>query len=248
MSEITLKGLVLPAGLLLVWGAASAAGLLNGPMAVSPADALRVPFTDPHGRQIWAGVGTSLMRLAAGGAVGGIAGLVTGLCLGLIRPFGSAFSPTINAFRQIALFAWIPLLTSWFGNTEAAKLVFIALATFFPLVLATEQGIRNVPPNLREVVQVLNLSRLRQITALYLPAALPSIAVGVQIALISSWIGTVGAEYAIGNGRGLGSYIANARDQFRMDITLVGVAALALVGVALHAASARLIRHLNRGA
>lgn len=247
MSDITAKGLAVPAGIVALWAAAWGLGWLNGPMAVSPAQVLAVPLADPDGREIWAGIGASLLRLVTGGMLGGLAGVATGLALALIRPLGAAFSPTINAFRQIALFAWIPLLTAWFGNTESAKIAFIALATFFPLVFATEQGVRDVPGPLREVARVLNLSRRRQITALYLPAALPSIAVGVQIALISSWIGTVGAEYAIGNGRGLGSYIANARDQFRMDITITGVAALALVGVLLQAASARLIRHLDKG-
>lgn len=247
MSEITLKGLVLPAGIVVVWAAAFRLGLLDGPMAVSPAQVLAAPFADPDGRALWAGVGASLLRLAAGGLIGGLAGLAIGLALALIRPLGAAFSPTINAVRQVALFAWIPLLTAWMGNTETAKMAFIALATFFPLALATEQGVRDVPQPLCEVARVLNLSPRRRITALYLPGALPAIAVGVQIALISSWIGTVGAEYAIGNGRGLGAYIANARDQFRMDITIVGVAALALVGVLLHAGSAWLIRHLDKG-
>ncbi len=246
MSELTLKGLALPAGLVTLWGLAGAAGFLQGPMAVTPLDLLRVPFADPNGRELWAGLGASLLRLIAGGVIGGAAGLALGLGLGLVRPLAAALSPTINAFRQVALFAWIPLLSLWFGNSESAKIIFIALATFFPMVFATEQGLRNVPIRLREVVQVLNLPRRRQITALYLPAALPSIAIGVQIAALSSWIGTVGAEYAIGNGRGLGSYIANARDQFRMDITLVGVVALAVVGVLLHAASTRIIDHLNK--
>jgi len=247
MAEITFKGLAVPAGLVALWAAVGAAGWLTGPMAVTPIEVLRAPFLDPAGVELWASVGASLVRLAAGGLIGGVLGLSTGLALGLVRPLGRALSPTVNALRQVALFAWIPLLTSWFGNGETAKVVFIALATFFPLALSAEQGVRNVPAPLRELVQVLRLSRWRQVTALYLPAALPSIAVGLQIALLSTWIGTVGAEYAIGNGRGLGSYIAAARDQFRMDITLAGVIALALVGVGLHAGSAHVIHRLQKG-
>ncbi|MFC0220149.1 ABC transporter permease [Pseudochelatococcus lubricantis] len=168
-----------------------------------------------------------------------------GLFVGMSRRGGLALSPTLHTLRQIALFAWIPLLTSWFGNGEATKLCFVAISTFFPLFLATEQGLRTVPATLREVAGVLHLSRRRTITALLLPAALPSIGVGVQIALISAWIGTVGAEYAIGNGRGLGSYIASARDQFRMDIVIVGVAVLAAVGAGLHYLSRAAIARLT---
>jgi sulfonate transport system permease protein len=87
-----------------------------------------------------------------------------------------------------------------------------------------------------EVAQTLALRPTTRILRLYLPAALPNIYVGLQIAALSAWIGTIGAEYAIGNGRGLGSYVASARDQFRMDIVIVGVFALAAGGVLLAAA------------
>jgi sulfonate transport system permease protein len=80
---------------------------------------------------------------------------------------------------------------------------------------------------------------------LYLPAALPSIQIGIQIAALSAWIGTIGAEYAIGNGRGLGSYIASARDQFRMDIVLVGVFVLAAGGVMLNRISTSVFARLS---
>lgn len=92
------------------------------------------------------------------------------------------------------------------------------------------------PVPLVEAAYTLRLKPWTRARKLYLPAALPSIYVGLQIAVLSAWIGTVGAEYAIGNGLGLGSYIASARDQFRMDIVLVGVFALAAGGVALSAA------------
>lgn len=246
MAELSWKGLVLPAAALAVWSLAVENHLLSGPMAVSPVVLLQVPFIDPDGREIWAALGASLVRLALGGSLGAVAGIGLGLALGLSRTLGCALSPSVDTLRQIALFAWIPLLTAWFGNSETAKIVFIALGTFFPLVLATQQGVRATPAGLVELVRVLGLSPRRRITALYLPSALPAIAMGVQIALISAWIGTVGAEYAIGNGRGLGAYIASGREQFRMDITLVGVLALALIGVALHALGARLIRHLDK--
>lgn len=230
------RGAYLPLAVVLVWFAASATGFLTGPMSVSPLEVLVTPFVDPSGRELWMAVLASIARVLVGGVLGGLIGLVLGYVAGMHRVAALGLAPTVHTVRQVALFAWIPLLTAWFGNGEGTKLVFTALSTFFPLFLATEQGVRQAPLPLIEAAQTLGLRPWTRIRKLYLPAALPSIYVGLQIAVLSAWIGTIGAEYAIGNGRGLGSYIASARDQFRMDIVIIGVFALASGGVALSAA------------
>lgn len=239
------KGAWLPLGLLAVWALAAVSGAVESPLFVSPLEVLLVPFTDPSGREIWAAVGVSMLRILSGGLAGALVGLTLGTVCGLWRIAALSVAPTIHTVRQIAVFAWIPLFTAWFGNGEATKLVFTALSTFFPIFLATEQGIRATPERLREVAETLGLSFRSRLFRLHLPAALPNIQVGIQIAALSAWIGTIGAEYAIGNGRGLGSYIASARDQFRMDIVLVGVFVLAGGGVALNRACAALSARLS---
>jgi sulfonate transport system permease protein len=82
----------------------------------------------------------------------------------------------------------------------------------------------------------MGFSPRQRLLRLLLPGALPSLYLGVQIALITAWIGTVGAEYVIGVGGGLGTFIAEARGQFRMDLVLLGVLVLALVGLVIDAA------------
>ena len=54
-------------------------------------------------------------------------------------------SPVLLVHRQIALFAWVPLLSMWFGGGEAGKVAFIALAAFQPTVINTWQGIAGIP-------------------------------------------------------------------------------------------------------
>lgn len=230
------RGAVLPLVAALIWSMASSAGILSGPMAVSPLEVVATPFVDRSGRELWMALITSIARVLSGGILGGLIGLVLGYVAGMYRTAALGLAPTVHTIRQVALFAWIPLLTAWFGNGESTKLVFTALSTFFPLFLATEQGVRQAPLPLIEAAYTLSLRPWTRVRKLYLPAALPSVYVGLQIAVLSAWIGTSGAEYAIGNGRGLGSYIASARDQFRMDIVIVGVFALAAGGVALSAA------------
>lgn len=205
---------------------------------------LAAPFTDEAGRNLWPSLAASIARFAGGFVIGAGAGTLVGLGLGMSETADRAVAPSITALRQIALFAWIPLLTAWFGNGETAKVIYIAMSAFFPAALNAQNGLRAISLQHLEVARVLRLSRRRRITRLLLPGALPSIFIGVQIALIGAWLGTVGAEYAMGNGRGIGTFIAQGREQFRMDIVAAGVIALALVGYAINLACVKIFHRL----
>jgi sulfonate transport system permease protein len=232
------RGLAVPAALIAAWFALSHSGLVDSRLLVAPERALAVPFDDPDGRMLWPALAASVCRMLAGFAIGAGLGTVLGFVMGLSSLGERLFGLFFNAVRQITLFAWIPLLTAWFGNGEGAKLVFIALSAFFPMALNTLQGLRDLPPHYRELAAVLRLSRRTMLLRVWLPASLPAMAIGIELALIGAWIGTVGAEYAMGFGRGLGIYLAEGREQFRMDIVIVGALTLALVGYALNRAFA----------
>jgi sulfonate transport system permease protein len=234
MRERSWRGFAIPVGFVVLWAVASRVGWIDSPLLVAPERVLRAPFTDPDAEYLWAAVGTSLLRMAAGFTAGAALGGLLGVVMGLSRTANRIVGPSFTAVRQITLFAWIPLLTAWFGNGESAKFVFITLGALFPMALNAQQGVRNVPAAYLEVAHVLRLSRRRILTAVVVPSALPSIFVGLEIALINAWIGTVGAEYAMGFGRGIGTFLEQGREQFRMDIVILGVVTLAVVGFLLN--------------
>ncbi|MDH7795470.1 MULTISPECIES: ABC transporter permease [unclassified Beijerinckia] len=237
-----LRGLVVPVLFLGAWLALVDTGLVEHPLLVPLTKVLSAPFVDPDGQQIWVALGISLLRGTIGFVLGASLGVTLGILLGLSRTATTTVSPTIHTLRQITLFAWIPLLTAWFGTGEGSKLVFIALSAFFPTFLNTELGLRTVPLSYREVAIVTRMPVRRRIIRLMLPGALPSILIGLEIALLTAWIGTIGAEYAVGSGRGIGAYLAAARELFRMDLVLIGVLVLAIVGYGLSLASRQLFR------
>lgn len=241
------RALLVPALALLAYAIAVDGGRLDHPLLVPLQRIATAPFLDPDGRALWGAIGLSLLRVLTGGGLGVLAGLGAGVALGLWQKGRDALSPPVHLLRQITLFAWIPLLTAWFGNGETAKITFIALSAFFPAFLHAEQGLRGVPQPYRELARVLRLPLRRRVTRLMLPAALPDILLGLEIATLSAWIGTVGAEYAIGSGGGLGAFLATAREHFRMDLVLAGVAALAGIGYAVNTGATSLIGTLRRG-
>lgn len=229
------RGAALPSAMVLAWALVAHLGLIRSNLLPPIDRVIALPFFDEAGRELWISLAASVLRLVAGFIIGAAAGVALGFTTGMSHIADRTIGPSVHALRQIALFAWIPLLTAWLGNGEMAKIVYIAMSAFFPAALNAHEGVSNVPSQYLDVASVLRLSRWTRITRLLLPGALPSIFVGIQFALITAWLGTVGAEYAMGTGRGIGSFIEAGREHFRMDVVILGVLVLALVGYAINA-------------
>jgi len=150
------------------------------------------------------------------------------------------FGPTLNATRQIALFAWVPFLSLWLGNGEQGRVAFIALAAFFPVLLNTHLGTARVEARYLEVSRVLCLKPHRVLLKVILPSALPAILTGLRLGLIYAWLATIGAEYMFATTSGVGAMMMDARDLFRMDLVILGMMVIGGVGFGLNALLSRL--------
>ncbi|GLR79165.1 ABC transporter permease (plasmid) [Azospirillum oryzae] len=235
-----LQGLAPVLALLAGWEIASRSGLLDPKLLPS-----LLTVAGRAGRELAEGrlavdVAASLARDIAGFGIGSLAGIVVGLALGLSRAAGRLIGPSFNAVKQIAIFAWIPLISVWFGVGEEAKIAFIALAAFTPVAVNTWEGACAAPCKLMEVARVLEFGRWRSLRLVILPAALPAIFAGLHLGLINAWLATVGAEYFMTVGPGIGGLMTEGREHFHMDLVLLGVLLLGLIGLALNTLAARL--------
>lgn len=240
------KGLIVPLVILAAWAVVAYLNPTGSKLLVSPLTVLASAVSDDVGQGVWASTLISLVRMSVGFAIGGAIGLATGILTGTVALADKSLSPTLNALRQIALFAWMPLLTGWFGNGETTRLIYIALSAYFPIAFSVHEGIKQIPASHLEVAAVLRLGRKRRLKTVVLPAAAPSLCTGLQIGLLTAWLGTISAEYVIGVSNGLGSLIVYGREQFRMEIVLLGVLALSIVGYAIVAISATARRYILR--
>jgi sulfonate transport system permease protein len=225
-----LRGAVLPVALLLLWELANRDGWVD-PRILPPLERVAHTAIDQVVNQGLLGhLGSSLLRDVIGFALGTLFGLAVGTLLGLSRIADRLFMPTFNGLRQIAILAWIPLIAIWFGMGEAAKIVFIMAAAFIPVVLNTYEGVRGASKQLVEVARALTFTRWQILTRLYLPSALLSIATGVHLALIYAWVASIGSEYFMTVGPGIGGMIIAGRERFEMDLVMLGILILGLVG------------------
>lgn len=227
------QSLLLPTGLLLLWQAANSLGWVDANILSSPLDVLRSLYAGLLDGSLPEALRLSLQRTLAGLLIGGGAGFALGLLLGLSANAERLLGPSLSALRQVALFAWVPLLTAWFGLGEGAKLVFVALAAFFPLLIATQRGIASLPPQLGEAAQALRLDLPHRLCLLVLPGAAPAIFAGLRLALIYAWLGTIGAEYFMPSDGGIASLMIGAQQLFRMDQVMAAMVLIGLVGALL---------------
>lgn len=239
MSARALRGLVPPLLLLAGWQAASLAALVDPRLVPPPAAVAATAWRVLGDGGTWIALGASLARCLAGFALGAAAGFAFGLLCGLSRGASALLGPSFHALKNVAVFAWIPLIAMWFGFGEQARIAFIALASFTPVVLNTWEGVAGAPGRLLEVGAALRFGRWQSIARIRLPAALPSLMTGIQLGLMHAWLATVGAEYFLAKGTGLGGILIEGRDTFDMALVLLGVVLLGLVGFLLTQAAER---------
>ncbi len=237
------RATALPLGLLVLWSASSHLGWVDPQILPAPEAVLRRAWHESHDGMLMVDLGASLLRDVAGFVIGSLAGIAGGTLLGLSATAERLFGPMLRVHRQIALFAWVPLIAVWFGAGEIGKIAFIALAAFQPNLTTSWQAWRALPQSYRELGAVLTLGRLDFIRLIGLPASLPQIFTGLQAGLIYAWQATVAAEIFMTIAPGIGGRMMEGRQLFQMDLVLVCVLLLGLIGIAFNK-SASLLEHL----
>lgn len=241
-----LRGAALPGLIVLYWWASYALHWTDSRLFVPVEKVVQTGWRLAAGGDLWLALGASLLRDMAGLFLGAAAGLLAGVLLGLSRWSRLLFGPTLHTVKQISLFAWIPLIMVWFGLGETSKIVFISMAVFFPVLLNTFEGVGSVSPEIVEVARVLVFTRWQLVTRIVIPSAMPSIFTGIYLGLIYSWLATLGAEYMLTSGVGIGNLLNDGRENFLMDQVILGVVIVGAVGFFLNWIAGRLERRMLR--
>ncbi|WP_409567257.1 ABC transporter permease [Pseudomonas sp.] len=227
------SSLIVPVLLLALWQITVSVGWVDRNILASPLNVLTSLGAGLADGSLVEALRLSLQRALTGLLFGGVAGLVVGMLLALSFSAERLLGPSLSALRQVALFAWVPLLTAWFGLGEATKIVFVSLAAFFPLLIATQRGIANLSPQLDEAAHVMRLSLPKRLRLLLLPGAAPAIFAGLRLSLIYAWLGTIGAEYFMPSNGGIASLMLGAQQLFRMDQVMAAMLLIGVIGAAL---------------
>lgn len=208
----------------------------------SPMDVLRGVAELVQRGLLWRYAGDSLLRVAAGYSLAVACGIPAGLLLGWYRLAAATTNPVIQMLRPISPLAWIPLAIVWFGTGNLAAIFLIFMASFFPIVVSTINGVHDVPPMYLQAGLNFGLSPVAMLRRVVFPAVLPQMLVGLRIALGVAWLVIVAAEM-IAVTSGLGYLIIDARNAGqRYDLVVAGMLIIGGIGLALDYGVRRLER------
>jgi NitT/TauT family transport system permease protein len=175
----------------------------------------------------------SLRRVATGYGLAVLIGVPLGLAFGWYPAAANVVNPVIQMVRPISPLAWIPLAIVWYGVGDASATFLIFVGAFFPIIVASMNGARNVPSILRRAGRNFGLSDAGILARVVFPAALPSIIVGLRVSLGIAWLVVVAAEM-VAVDSGLGYLIIDSRNSGkRYDLVVAAMVLIGLIGLAL---------------
>jgi NitT/TauT family transport system permease protein len=184
----------------------------------------------------------SLLRVAAGYGAALAVGIPLGVLLGWRPVAARAANPVIQFLRPISPLAWIPVAIVLFGVSDLAAIFLIFLASVFPIVVSTMNGVRGVPAMYRQAGANFGLARAALLTRVVFPAALPEILTGLRIALGVAWIVVVAAEMIAVNS-GLGYLVIDSRNAGkRYDLVVAAMLLIGAIGLVLNLLVQRISR------
>jgi NitT/TauT family transport system permease protein len=185
---------------------------------------------------LWEHIGASLMRVGVGFALAVLFAVPLGLWMGWVRGAFVTLNPLFQMLRPISPIAWIPLAILWFGVGNVSPIFLIFMASVFPMIVQTIEGVHGIEPRYLRAAANFGVSRGTLFRQVVIPAVLPQIIVGMRIGLGVAWLVVVAAEM-IALHSGLGYLIIDSRNAGnRYDLVVAGMIIIGLIGLLLDGA------------
>ncbi len=171
----------------------------------------------------------SMVRLGSGYAFALVFGVGFGLLGGLLLFFREVLKSAIIILQAIPSIAWVPLFLILMGFGNVPIIVVIALAAFFPAALSVMNATESVLKTHVAAARVMGASPWDMLRRVYLPAVMPELITGAQLAFGNAWRALISAEMLIGFGQGLGRSLAYAGETADMVGVMANILTIALL-------------------
>ena len=197
-------------------------------------DQLSDPFYDhgPNDKGIGIQLGYSLVRVLSGFTLAALVAIPLGFLLGMSPIMQRAFNPYIQLLKPISPLAWMPLALYTIKDASASAIFVIFICSLWPMLVNTAYGVSSVRREWLNVAKTLQVSTLRKAFLVVLPAAAPTILIGMRISMGIAWLVIVAAEMLVG-GTGIGYFVWNEWNNLSLTNVIFAILMIGVVGMLL---------------
>lgn len=239
-SRVNWAGLATMAGLVAVWEGLVRSGVVEFQYLPAPSAVAGSLGTLLSSGELMTATAHTLRITVLGWLLASAFGVSLGLLLGLSERAWRYSMASFEVMRAIPPVTLVPVALLVFGFSARMELTIILFVSAWPVLVNTMDGVRGVRPEVLDVSRVLRLAPLARISKITVPAALPSIVVGLRLALSLSLVLAVVSEM-IGNPSGLGNAVVRASQALQPEQMFAYVVTIGLLGVGLSAAFQRVV-------
>jgi len=206
---------------------------LNNPYVLPTLDAIGNSLaSDP--RMYWANMLVTCQEIAIGAGAGILCGFLLAVLMSELPIVEKAVMPLIVVIMVTPVVAIAPALVVAFGFGMLPKYIVTGLVVFFPMLVNSLAGLRDVDQKALDVFKTLHASRWEVFRDLRFPGCMPFVFAGLRIAMPLAVVGAAVAEFvAAGQQAGLGSLVTISAAQANLPVTWASIALLCLLGVVL---------------
>ena len=215
----TLLAILFFVALVAIWSALVRANIWSPILLPAPGQVAQYLAHAFQDGTLLSAAGVTLRRLLIGYAIG----LAIGLPLGLLTASSKFVEDTIGVMalglQTLPSVCWVPLALLWFGQTEGAMLFVVIMGTVWSVVIATDTGVRTIPPIYARAARTMGSKPLHKWIYVILPASLPFLVSGMKQGWAFAWRSLMAAEIyvTILTGFGLGHLLHYGRELNAMD-------------------------------
>ena len=177
-----------------IWAAAYNLAFWPSFLFPSPLEVFRTLLEGFLDKTFIIGIAASLRRILIGYLISLVLGVLLGLALGRIKLLRDTLGSLVLGLQTLPSICWLPLALLWFGLSEAAIIFVVVMGALLSITIATESGVRNVPPLLISAGRNMGARGFHMLVEVVIPAALPSIITGMKQEWSFAWRSLMAGE------------------------------------------------------
>ncbi len=230
------KRFALPVGihafLVLIWYWVTLTGAVPKYVLPSPVDMIAT-LDKPHYKWMLH-LTTTAIEVIGGYALAVVIGVGLALLTSWFKWFAMAIMPLLITLNMIPKIAMAPLFIVWLSYGVIPNIVITFAICFFPIVLTTARGLKEVEPELLDLARAAKATRWQIFSKIQFPSALPYIFSGMKVSTVFAVAGAIVGEF-IGSEKGLGNLMLSVQATLDTAAMFMAVTLITVIGILLYA-------------